>query len=92
LSVVLIHKDHITNSPLPTLLHQIDNKNIKEIADRFLPITRSRIVKRELIVETKGVSTLNKLKNNGNIQETFNMNDEEFTRQWFAFVKEKYGM
>ena len=47
----------------------------------------------EFLVETKGKSVLNTLiKNNGNIKQTLNMDDEEFTRQWFAFVKRKYGI
>jgi hypothetical protein len=47
----------------------------------------------EYLVEIKGNGVLNALiKNNGNIQQTFNMNDEEFTKQWFAFVKKKYGI
>jgi len=32
------------------------------------------------------------IKNNGNIQQTLNMDDAEFTKQWFAFVKKKYGI
>jgi hypothetical protein len=47
----------------------------------------------EYLVEIKGSDVLNALiKNNGNIQQTLNMNDEEFTKQWFAFVKKKYGI
>lgn len=47
----------------------------------------------EYIVETKGNEVLNELiKNNGNIQQTLNMDDEEFTKQWFAFVKNKYSI
>jgi hypothetical protein len=47
----------------------------------------------EYLVESKGNDVLNSLiKNNGNIQQTLNMDDEEFTRQWFAFVKKKYGI
>jgi hypothetical protein len=47
----------------------------------------------EYLVEIKGNDVLNTLiKNNGNIQQTLNMDDEEFTKQWFAFVKKKYGI
>jgi hypothetical protein len=47
----------------------------------------------EYLVEIKGNDVLNSLiKNNGNIQQTLNMDDEEFTKQWFAFVKKKYGI
>lgn len=47
----------------------------------------------EYLVETKGKAVLNELiKNNGDIKQTLNMNDEEFTRQWFAFVRKKYGI
>ena len=47
----------------------------------------------EYLVEIKGNDVLNLLiKNNGNIQQTLNMDDKEFTKQWFAFVKKKYGI
>jgi hypothetical protein len=47
----------------------------------------------EYLVESKGSDVLNSLiKNNGNIQQTLNMDDEEFIKQWFAFVKKKYGI
>jgi hypothetical protein len=47
----------------------------------------------EYLVEIKGNDVLNTLiKNNGNIQQTLNMDDEEFIKQWFAFVKKKYGI
>jgi hypothetical protein len=47
----------------------------------------------EYLVKNKGNDILNTLiKNNGNIQQTLNMDDEEFTKQWFAFVKKKYGI
>jgi hypothetical protein len=47
----------------------------------------------EYLVETKGKPVLNSLiKNNGNIKQTLDMDDEEFTKQWFAFVKKKYGI
>jgi hypothetical protein len=47
----------------------------------------------EYLVEIKGNDVLNALiKNNGNIQQTLNMDDVEFIKQWFAFVKKKYGI
>jgi len=47
----------------------------------------------EYLVEIKGNDVLNTLiKNNGNIQQTLNMDDEEFIKQWFALVKKKYGI
>ena len=47
----------------------------------------------EYLVEIKGNDVLNTLiKNNGNIQQTLNTDDEEFIKQWFAFVKKKYGI
>jgi hypothetical protein len=47
----------------------------------------------EYLAESKGNAVLNSLiKNNGNIQQTLKVDDEEFTRQWFAFVKKKYGL
>ena len=47
----------------------------------------------QYIVEIKGNTALNSLiKNNGNIKQTLNMNDEEFTKEWFAFVKKKYNI
>jgi hypothetical protein len=32
------------------------------------------------------------IKNNGNIKETLKISDDEFTKQWFAFVKKKYDI
>jgi hypothetical protein len=47
----------------------------------------------EYLVESKGMSVLNTLiKNNGNLRQTLNMDDKEFTKQWFIFVKKKYGI
>jgi hypothetical protein len=47
----------------------------------------------QFIVETYGAATLKTLiQNNGNLEDTLKLNDEEFTRQWFAFVKKKYGI
>ena len=42
---------------------------------------------------SKGDAVLNSLiKNDGNIKQTLDMDDEEFTKQWFAFVRKKYGI
>lgn len=47
----------------------------------------------QFIVETYGTNVLKSLiQNNGNLKATLNMNEEEFTKQWFAFVKKKYGI
>ena len=47
----------------------------------------------EYLVATYGESILNKLiANNGDIESTLEMNEEEFTQAWFAFVKEKYEL
>lgn len=47
----------------------------------------------EYLVETFGENVLNELiVNNGNIQETLHMNDEEFTQAWLEFVKIKYEL
>ena len=47
----------------------------------------------EFIVETKGSVGLNELiKNNGDLRKTMNLDDDEFTKQWFLFVKKKYGV
>lgn len=47
----------------------------------------------EFIVETKGNRGLNELiKNNGDLKGTMNLSEEEFTKQWFLFVKQKYGI
>jgi hypothetical protein len=47
----------------------------------------------QYLVESKGNAILNTLiKNNGDIKQTLDMDDEEFTKQWFKLVKKKYGM
>jgi hypothetical protein len=47
----------------------------------------------QYLEETKGISGLKTLiQNNGNLKLTLNMNEEEFTKRWFAFVKRKYGI
>ena len=76
---------YLVNQKPPTLheLNQLSNTYIYEVG-HFIG---------EFIVETKGISALNELiKNNGNLKETLNMDDEQFTKQWFAFVKTKYGI
>ena len=47
----------------------------------------------EFIIEEKGINGLNELiLNNGDLQHTMNMNEQEFTQAWFSFVKNKYGV
>ena len=47
----------------------------------------------QFIVETYGVVTLKSLiQNNGNLKDTLHLDDEAFTKQWFGFVKKKYGI
>jgi hypothetical protein len=47
----------------------------------------------QFIVETHGTGALKALiQNNGNLKDTLNMDDEEFSKQWFTFVKKKYGI
>jgi hypothetical protein len=47
----------------------------------------------QYLVQSKGNPVLNLLiRNNGNIKAALNISDEEFTRQWFEFVKKKYGI
>lgn len=47
----------------------------------------------QYLVESKGRSILNILiKNNGDIKQALGIDDEEFTKQWFAFVKQRYGI
>jgi hypothetical protein len=47
----------------------------------------------QFIVETYGAATLKTLiQHNGNLKDTLKITDEEFTRQWFAFVKKRYGI
>ncbi|MBD0351108.1 MAG: hypothetical protein ICV65_08140, partial [Flavisolibacter sp.] len=76
---------YLVNQQPPTLneLNQLSNTYIYEVG-HFIG---------EFIVETKGISALSELiKNNGNLKETLNMDDEQFIKQWFAFVKTKYGI
>jgi hypothetical protein len=47
----------------------------------------------QYICETSGAAALKTLiQNNGNIPDTLHMNEDEFTKQWFAFVKKKSGV
>lgn len=76
---------YLVNQKPPTIdeLNQLSNTYIYEVG-YFIA---------EYLVKTKGNSILNTLiKNNGNLRQTLNIDDEEFTKQWFAFVKEKYGI
>lgn len=76
---------YLVNQKPPTLdeLKQLSNTYIYEVG-YFIA---------DFIVKTKGISALNSLiKNNGNLKQTLNMDDDEFTKQWFAFVKKKYGI
>ncbi len=77
--------DYLVNQKPPSLneLNQFSNTLIYEVG-HFIG---------QYIEETKGASTFNALiKNNGNLRETLNMTDEEFTKAWFEFVKKKYGI
>ena len=47
----------------------------------------------QYIEATKGAGGFKSLiSNNGNLRDTFNMSDEEFTKAWFDFVKRNYGI
>ncbi|MBZ5856938.1 gluzincin family metallopeptidase [Flavihumibacter profundi] len=47
----------------------------------------------QFIAETYGTNALKSLiQNNGNLKDTLKMDDEEFTKKWFAFVSTKYGI
>ena len=76
---------YLVNQKPPTIdeLNQLSNTYIYEVG-YFIA---------DYLVNTKGNSVLNTLiKNNGNLLLTLNADDEEFTKQWFTFVKEKYGI
>lgn len=76
---------YLINQKPPTLneLNQLSNTSIYEVG-YFIG---------DFIVTTKGASALNSLiKNNGNLEETLNIDGEEFTKQWFAFIKKKYSL
>lgn len=77
--------DYLVKQKPPSLneLNQISNTLIYEVG-YFIG---------QFIEETKGPGMFKTLiLNNGNLRDTFNMNDEEFTKAWFEFVKEKYGI
>ena len=64
-------------------LNEFSNPNIYEVG-YFIA---------QFIAETHGTTALKSLiQNNGNLEDTLNISDEEFTKQWFAFVKKKYGI
>lgn len=76
---------YLVNQKPPSLeqLNEFSNPNIYEVG-YFIT---------QFIVETHGTTALKSLiQNNGNLKDTLNVNDEEFTKQWFAFVKKKYGI
>ena len=76
---------YLVNQKPPSLseLNHVSNTSIYEIG-YFIA---------DFIVQTKGYATLhNLIANNGNIKETLNLEDAEFTKQWFAFVQSKYGL
>lgn len=73
-------------SQKPPSLKELNDWSGAEIYDVGYFIT-------QYIVENFGYARLNSLiKNNGNTMQTLNMNDETFTRAWFAFVKKRYGI
>lgn len=76
---------YLVNQKPPTLteLNDWSNANIYDVG-YFIS---------QYLVESKGNAVLNSLiKNNGNIKQTLNMDEREFTKQWFEFVKKKYGI
>jgi hypothetical protein len=76
---------YLVNQKPPTIdeLNQLSNTYIYEVG-YFIA---------EYLVKAKGNSVLNTLiKNNGNLRLTLNADDEGFTKQWFTFIKEKYGI
>lgn len=47
----------------------------------------------QFIAQTYGPGALKSLiQNNGNVKDTLKMTEEEFTKQWFGFVKKKYSI
>jgi hypothetical protein len=79
------HLSYLINQKPPTL------KELNDLSKPYVYEVGYFIA--EYLVEIKGNDVLNTLiKNNGNIQQTLNMDDEEFIKQWFAFVKKKYGI
>jgi hypothetical protein len=79
------HIPYLANQNPPTL------KQLNDWSDTSVYDVGYFVV--EFLVDSKGKAVLNALiKNNGNIKQTLNMDDEEFIKQWFAFVKKKYGI
>lgn len=76
---------YLVNQQPPSLkeLNELSNPRIYEVGYYLA----------QFIFETYGATALKSLiLNNGNLKDSLNMNEEEFTRQWFAFVKKKYGI
>jgi hypothetical protein len=76
---------YLVNQQPPSIndLNQLSNTHVYEVG-YFIG---------EFIAAAKGMSAFNELiKNNGNLKETLKMDEEEFTRQWFAFMKRKHGI
>ena len=76
---------YLVNQKPPSLreLNEFSNPNIYEVGYYIT----------QFIVEIHGRTALKSLiQNNGNLKDTLNMDDKEFTKQWFAFVKKKYGI
>lgn len=92
---IAIYESNQTSDPhqLSYLVNQ-NPPTLKELNDFSKPyVYEVGYFIAEYLVEIKGNGILNTLiKNNGNIQQTLNMDDEEFTKQWFAFVKKKYSI
>jgi hypothetical protein len=76
---------YLANHQPPTLeeLNDINNPKIYQVG-YFIS---------QYIVETFGAGKLRSLiENNGDLKRSLNKNEKEFTEQWFAFVKNKYGI
>ena len=76
---------YLVNQQPPSLkeLNELSNPNLYEVG-YFIA---------QFISETYGASALKSLiQNNGNLNDTLNMTDEEFTKKWFAFVRKKYSI
>ena len=71
------------NPPSLKELNEIINPKIYEVGYFIV----------QFIVETQGTAALKSLiQNNGDLEDTLDIDDEEFTKQWFAFLKKKYGI
>jgi len=92
---VAIYESNQTSDP-HQLSYLVNQKppTLKELNDMTKPyVYEIGYFIAEYLVISKGHDVLNTLiKNNGNIQQTLNMDDVEFIKQWFAFVKKKYGI